>query len=146
MYAAPDPRALRCWCGNTLAMKYRLSENPCDTTCLDSQPKNCTTRYNIKVFKTGMTGWIPYTGHDQYIMLTCPCNVDSHTPHVFTIKLGFTGVYISYFCPKILVRNALLTCTKNLCLEPKCEIKKESTFSLHAHSNEVESKYGSTLS
>ena len=26
------------------------------------------------------------------IMLTCPCNIDSLTPHFYRVKLGFTGV------------------------------------------------------
>ena len=37
----------------------------------------------------------------SYIMKTCPCNEDPLTPHFYTVKLGFTGVYIfSYFCSK----------------------------------------------
>ena len=38
---------------------------------------------------------------DQYTMLTCPCDVYPLTPHIYTVKLGFTGVFIffsSYFC------------------------------------------------
>ena len=28
------------------------------------------------------------------IMKTSPCNKDPFTPHLYTVKLGFTGVYI----------------------------------------------------
>ena len=27
-------------------------------------------------------------------MLTCPCNVDSLTPHFYIVKVGFEGIYI----------------------------------------------------
>ena len=30
------------------------------------------------------------------IMLTCPCNVHTLTPHIYIVKLGFTGVYIIF--------------------------------------------------
>ena len=29
-------------------------------------------------------------------MLTCPCNVHLITPHLYIVKLGFTGVYIIF--------------------------------------------------
>ena len=29
-------------------------------------------------------------------MQTCPCNVDPVTPHLYIVKLGFTGVYIFF--------------------------------------------------
>ena len=31
-----------------------------------------------------------------FIMLTCPCSVDPQTSHFYIVKLGFTGVYISF--------------------------------------------------
>ena len=36
------------------------------------------------------------------IMLTCPCNEDPLIPPFYTVKLGFTGLYIMfYLCSKI---------------------------------------------
>ena len=35
-----------------------------------------------------------------FIMLTCPLNVDLLTPHLYMVKLGFTGYTFSYFCFK----------------------------------------------
>ena len=32
----------------------------------------------------------------QYITKTCPCNEDPLTPHLYIVKLGFTGVYIIF--------------------------------------------------
>ena len=32
----------------------------------------------------------------HYIMLTCTCNVHPLTPHLYIVKLGFTGVYIVF--------------------------------------------------
>ena len=31
-----------------------------------------------------------------FIMLTCPCNEDPFTPYFYIVKLGFTGVYITF--------------------------------------------------
>ena len=37
-----------------------------------------------------------------HIMITNPCNEHPLTPHfyVYIVKMGFTGVYIFYFCSK----------------------------------------------
>ena len=44
------------------------------------------------------------TNSKDCIMKTSPCNEDPITPHFYTVKLGFTGVYIfSYFCSKTLI-------------------------------------------
>ena len=31
------------------------------------------------------------------IMLSCLCNIDPLTPHFYPVKLGFAGVYISFY-------------------------------------------------
>ena len=37
----------------------------------------------------------------KFIRITCPCVLYPLTPHFYTVKLGFTGVYIiSYVCSK----------------------------------------------
>ena len=37
----------------------------------------------------------------EIIMLTCPCDLYTLTPHFYIVKLGLTGVYVfSYFCSK----------------------------------------------
>ena len=39
-----------------------------------------------------------------HIMKTSPCNEDPLTPHIYIVKLGFTGVYIIFlFCFKTLI-------------------------------------------
>ena len=65
------------------------------------------------------------------ITKTCPYNFDPHKPHFYIVKLGFTGVYISFFL--FLLKNidcgyslelpieAVLTSTHNLCFEQKYE-------------------------
>ena len=67
-------------------------------------------------------------------MQTGPCNAQPLTPHFYTVKRGFTGVYIivSYFALKhrlwVLVRTeAVLMCSHNQCFEKK--IRKTSYFS-----------------
>ena len=32
------------------------------------------------------------------IMITCPCNVHPLTPHLYIVKLWFTGVYTIFLC------------------------------------------------
>ena len=36
------------------------------------------------------------------IRITCPCDLYPLTPHLYIVKLGFTGVYICFF---FLLRN-----------------------------------------
>ena len=53
-------------------------------------------------------------------MKTCPCNVDPLTPYFYTVKLGFTGVYIFFFALNIdrgysCLTEAVLTCTHDPC-------------------------------
>ena len=63
-----------------------------------------------------------------YIMLTCPCTVDTLTLHFYIVKLGFTRVYtIFLFFSKTMIvgtrqnrlTETVLTCTYNLCFEQK---------------------------
>ena len=35
--------------------------------------------------------------------ITCPCNLYPLASEFYMVKLGFTGVYFSYFCSKILI-------------------------------------------
>ena len=67
---------------------------------------------------------------------TCLYNFDPHKPHFYTVKLGFTGVYIIFFISAqkqrlwVLVRTAceaVLTSTHNLYFEQKYE-KYQSFF------------------
>ena len=60
------------------------------------------------------------------IMLTCPCNVDPLAPHLYMVKLGFTGEYIIFALKhglwvhvRTASHEAVLTCTHNLCFEQK---------------------------
>ena len=58
------------------------------------------------------------------IRKTCPCNEYPRKPHFYTVKLGFTGVYLFFFifAPKYrlwVLAMAVLTCTHNLCFEQK---------------------------
>ena len=62
------------------------------------------------------------------IRKTCPCNKYPFKPQIYSVKMGFAGVYLFFliFDPKhrlwVLVRtaslaDAVLTCTHNLCFE-----------------------------
>ena len=46
------------------------------------------------------------------IRITCPLVLYPLTPHVYIVKLGFTGV-------DIIFSEAVLTCTHDLCFEQK---------------------------
>ena len=51
-------------------------------------------------------------GYLSYIRKTCPCDSFPLTPHFYTVKLGFTGVFIiSYFCAKTLIVRGVLVRT-----------------------------------
>ena len=54
---------------------------------------------------------------DQCVTKTCLYNFDPLKPHFYIVKLGFTGVYISF----LLLDEAVLTSTHNLCFEQKYE-------------------------
>ena len=63
------------------------------------------------------------------IMLTCIYNLELLIPHIYIIKLRFTGIYITFlffFCSKHIVGahyngiiKVVLTTTHNLCFEQK---------------------------
>ena len=74
-----------------------------------------------------------FPGSHHGKLVTHPNILYPLTPHVYIVKLGFTGVYIfSYFCsktdcgyslepPQYRLIEAVLTCTHNLCFEQKQE-------------------------
>ena len=41
-----------------------------------------------------ITRWVTLV-RKAHIMITSPCNVYPLTPHLYIVKLGFTGVYIN---------------------------------------------------
>ena len=72
-----------------------------------------------------------------YITKTCLYNFDPLKPHFYTVKLGFTGVYISFYISAQNIdfgyslerlAEAVLTSTHNLCFEQK--YKKYQNFYL----------------
>ena len=75
-------------------------------------------------------------------MQTCPCNVYPLTPHFYIVKLGFTVVFIFLsFALKqrvwVLVSEAVLRCTHDLCFEQKYEnSQKLSNENCHFYSRE----------
>ena len=70
----------------------------------------------------------------EIITKTCLYSFDPLKPHFYTVKLGFTGVYINFLISTekhslwVLFAEAVLTSTHNLCFEQKHE--KYSNFYL----------------
>ena len=58
---------------------------------------------------------------DVNIRKTCLYNFDSLKPHFYTVKLGFTGVYINFLISAQKHRLWVLTSSHNLCFEQKYE-------------------------
>ena len=48
-------------------------------------------------------------------------NFNPRKPHFYIVKLGFTGVYISFLFSAQNIDEAVLTSTHNLCFEQKYE-------------------------
>ena len=60
-----------------------------------------------------------YNKQHNHIMQTCPCNEDPLTPHLYIVKLGFTGIhFFLIFAPKhrlwVLTINVLSKNKKNI--------------------------------
>ena len=71
-------------------------------------------QYNVLLF-----------GETRVITKTCLYNFDPLKPHFYIVKLGFTGVYITFLISaqkhRLWVLEAVPTSTHNLCFEQKHE-------------------------
>ena len=59
------------------------------------------------------------SSHPENMSVKC---IPPYTPLLYEVKLGFTGVYIFFLFFKhcgYLLKEAVLTCTHNLCFEQK---------------------------
>ena len=61
-------------------VSYKLTEEPLAQVSLKIMPVSMLTNDEL----------------EQAIMITCPCNEHPHTPHFYTVKLGFTWEYIIF--------------------------------------------------
>ena len=72
-------------------------------------------------------------------MLTCPCNVEPLTLHMYMVKLGFTGVKIFFQIFALKQRLWVLARTASLRFYDQCFEKKINNFSsemYHLYSRE----------
>ena len=78
-----------------------------------------------------------------FIIQTCPCNKDPLTPHLYIVKLGFTGVPFFFLlwnldCGYSLEPPNVLTCTHDLCFEQKKRNKSHfSSENYHFYIREI---------